>query len=262
MRALNVLAAAALLAVGCSAAFSQPAKTLSGGTVRIGVLTDFSGGYSEIAGRGALEAVKMAVEDFGGKMFGKPIDVVSADHLNKPEVGAAKAREWFDAGGVDMINDLANSGVALAVAQVAKEERNHIIVNNSSNIGITNSHCSPYAIHYAYDAYALAQGTGSEVKEAGGDSWFFVTRRLRLRAWARAAGVGAGSWRARECAGFGTPPARSQGLHTFPAAGQGVGRQDHRSGFCISRRGQRDQGSQSDRTGEGPETRRTPDADQ
>jgi len=101
--------------------------------------------------------------------------VVFADHQNKADVGAAKAREWFDVGGVDMINDLANSGVALAVANVAKEKKRHIIVNNASNVGITNSHCSPYAVHYTYDAWSLANGTGRSIVENGGDTWFFLT---------------------------------------------------------------------------------------
>jgi branched-chain amino acid transport system substrate-binding protein len=148
--------------------------TLSNDTLRIGVLTDISGVYADISGKGAVEAVKMAVEDFGGKMFGKNIEVVFADHQNKADVGAAKAREWYDSG-VDMINDLANSGVALAVAGVAKEKKRHVIVNNASNVGITNAQCSSYAVHYAYDAYSLANGTGRSVVEGGGDTWFFLT---------------------------------------------------------------------------------------
>jgi len=147
---------------------------LSDGVLRIGVLTDLSGVYADISGRGAVEAVKMAVEDFGGSMFGKPIEVVFADHQNKADVGAAKAREWYDSG-VDMINDLANSGVALAVAGVAKEKKRHAIVNNASNVGVTNAQCSPYTVHYAYDAYSLAHGTGKAIAEAGGDTWFFLT---------------------------------------------------------------------------------------
>jgi branched-chain amino acid transport system substrate-binding protein len=138
------------------------------------VLTDISGVYADISGKGAVEAVKMAVEDFGGKMFGKNIEVVSADHQNKADVGAAKAREWYD-GGVDMINDLANSGVALAVAGVAKEKKRHAIVNNASNVGVTNAQCSPYTVHYTYDAYSLAHGTGKTIAEGGGDTWFFLT---------------------------------------------------------------------------------------
>jgi branched-chain amino acid transport system substrate-binding protein len=167
------------LAVALSAllAFSTaPARAqISDDVVRIGVLGDMSGIYNDLSGKGAVEAVRMAVEDFGGTVLGKKIDVVFADHLNKPDVGAAKAREWFDTGGVDLINDLANSGVALAVAAIAKEKKRHIIVNGASNMGITNAVCSPYAIHYAYDAYSLANGTGQTVVEQGGKTWFFLT---------------------------------------------------------------------------------------
>jgi branched-chain amino acid transport system substrate-binding protein len=167
-------AAASVVVAGVGSAQAQ-SGTLSNDVLRIGVLTDISGVYADISGKGAVEAVKMAVEDFGGKMFGKNIDVVSADHQNKADVGAAKAREWFDTGGVDLINDLANSGVALAVAGVAKEKKRHVIVNNASNVGVTNAQCSPYAVHYAYDAYSLAHGTGKAIAEAGGDTWFFLT---------------------------------------------------------------------------------------
>lgn len=168
-------AASVVLAAGLGCAGAQTAGRLSGDVLRIGVLTDISGVYADISGKGAVEAVKMAVEDFGGTLFGKPIEVVFADHQNKADVGAAKAREWFDAGGVDMINDLANSGVALAVAGVAREKKRHVIVNNASNVGVTNAQCSPYAVHYAYDAYALAHGTGRTIAENGGDTWFFLT---------------------------------------------------------------------------------------
>jgi len=166
-------AVSAALAAGATLSHAQQ---LSGDVLRIGVLTDISGVYADISGKGAVEAVKMAVEDYGGTMFGKPIEVIFADHLNKPDVGAARAREWFDRDGVDMITDLANSAVALAVADLAKEKKRHIIVNNPSNMGLTNARCSPYTIHYTYDAYSLAHGTGRAVAEQpGGDSWYFLT---------------------------------------------------------------------------------------
>jgi branched-chain amino acid transport system substrate-binding protein len=168
-------AATVVAAAGVGVAHAQDSGKLSNDVLRIGVLTDISGVYADISGKGAVEAVKMAVEDFGGKMFGKSIEVVFADHQNKADVGAAKAREWYDSGNVDMINDLANSGVALAVAGVAKEKKRHAIVNNASNVGVTNAQCSPYTVHYAYDAYSLANGTGRSVVESGGDTWFFLT---------------------------------------------------------------------------------------
>lgn len=173
---LKLWAAASVVAASVGVAQAQNTQgKLSNDVVRIGVLTDISGVYADISGKGAVEAVKMAVEDFGGKMFGKPIEVVFADHQNKADVGAAKAREWYDSGNVDMINDLANSGVALAVAGVAKEKKRHAIVNNASNVGVTNAQCSPYAVHYTYDAYSLANGTGKAIVEGGGDTWFFLT---------------------------------------------------------------------------------------
>ena len=165
-----------LASSACVIAASTAAQAnISDDVVKIGVLTDMSGIYSDLAGQGAVEAVRMAAEDFGGEVLGAPIEVVFSDHLNQADTAAAKAREWFDIDGVDMINDLSNSGAALAVAGVAKEAERHIIVNGASNIGITNDMCSPYAIHYAYDAYSLAHGTGNAVVQDGGLNWFFLT---------------------------------------------------------------------------------------
>jgi branched-chain amino acid transport system substrate-binding protein len=170
----SVLSASLLVPLAVTAATAQQ-NAISDNVVRIGVLTDMSGVYSDLAGKGAVEAVKMAAEDFGGTILGKPIDVIFADHQNKPDIGSATARQWFDTGGVDLIADLSNSAVALSVATLAKDQKRHIIVNGSSNMGITNQVCSPYAVHYAYDAYSLAHGTGKAVVEQGGDSWFFLT---------------------------------------------------------------------------------------
>ncbi|MCC5812610.1 MAG: ABC transporter substrate-binding protein [Ectothiorhodospiraceae bacterium] len=178
MRNARVLMTAALTSacIGLSGLSTAVANdNYSDGVVRIGVLTDMSGIYTDLSGRAAVEAVRMAVEDFGGEVNGVPIEVVHADHRNRPDVGASRAREWYDNDGVDMINDLSNSGVANAVAAVAKERRRHAIVNSSSTIGITNDYCSPYATHYTYDAYSLAQGTGKSIVDDGGDSWFFLT---------------------------------------------------------------------------------------
>lgn len=147
----------------------------SDGVVRIGVLTDMSGIYTDLSGEAAVEAVRMAVEDFGGEVNGVPIEVIHGDHRNRADTGASRAREWYNNDGVDMINDLSNSGVALAVAAVADELQRHAIVNSSSNIGLTNDYCSPYVTHYTYDAYSLAQGTGQSIVEDGGDTWFFLT---------------------------------------------------------------------------------------
>ena len=172
----GALVATALAAsLGVPPAVAQQQSKVSNDVVRIGVLTDMSGIYSDLSGKGAVEAVKMAAEDFGGKVLDKPVEVIFADHQNKPDIGSTTAREWFDSGGVDLINDLSNSAVALAVATLAKDKKRHVVVNGSSNMGITNQVCSPYAVHYAYDAYSLAHGTGKTVVEQGGDSWFFLT---------------------------------------------------------------------------------------
>ncbi len=171
---ITATAAGLMLGLGC-ATTSWADNGFSDDVVRIGVLTDMSGIYTDLSGEAAVEAVRMAVEDFGGEVHGVPIEVIFADHRNRPDVGASRAREWYDNDGVDMINDLSNSGVANAVAAVAKERRRHAIVNSSSTVGITNDYCSPYATHYTYDAHSLAHGTGASIVEEGGTSWFFLT---------------------------------------------------------------------------------------
>ena len=183
---------------------SAQAGKVSDEVVRIGVLADMTGIYSDLSGKGAVEAVRMAVEDYGGKVLGKPIEVIHADHQNKPDIGSNIARQWFDTGGVDLIQDLSNSAVALAVAAIAKEKKRHIVVNGSSNMGITNQACSPYAVHYAYDAYSLAHGTGgpsSSRAGTAGSSSPSTSRsgtgsRSRCRTWSRPpAGASLGSAR-------------------------------------------------------------------
>lgn len=159
----------------CSTAVAQGPSKITGNTIKIGVLTDMSGQFSHESGEGSVTAVKMAVEDFGGKVLGVPIEVIVADHQNKPDVAAAKAREWFDTQQVDMIANLINSGVALSVANVAKEKKKIAIVNGSGSSRLTNDGCTPYSIHYAYDTYALATGTARAMLEKGRDTWYFLT---------------------------------------------------------------------------------------
>jgi branched-chain amino acid transport system substrate-binding protein len=168
------------LAIGFALVLSAPAtaqQAASGNNdhVRIGVLTDMAGTFSDISGPGAVEAVKMAVEDFGGKSLGRPIDVLVADHQNKPDIGASIAREWFDREGVVMIQDLMNSSVALAVMNLAVANDRVAIVNGASSSSITNEKCSPNSIHYTWDTYALAKSTAQASVRRGGDTWFFVT---------------------------------------------------------------------------------------
>lgn len=167
---------AALLSMALAGGQAQAQSgKLSGDMVKIGVMNDMSGLYADIGGPGSVEAAKMAVADFGGKIFGKPIEVVAADHQNKPDVGASKAREWFDAQGVDMIVDVPTSSVGIAVAKVANEKKRAYMNTGSASKALTNEECNPYTVHYAYDTYALANGTGKAIVETGGKSWFFLT---------------------------------------------------------------------------------------
>ena len=168
----------ALVAATCGisgAAYAQQGK-LSDNVVKIGVLTDMSGLYADIGGPGAVIAAKMAVEDFGGKMFGMPIEVTSADHQNKPDIAKSRTTEWFDKDKVDMTIENLNSGVALAVWGVGKEKNKITISTGAASSRLSNEDCSPATgIHYVYDTWALANGTGKAVVKQGGDTWFFLT---------------------------------------------------------------------------------------
>jgi branched-chain amino acid transport system substrate-binding protein len=167
------------IALVASIALGSAATALAGGisddVVKIGVLTDMSGQFSHESGEGAVTAVKMAVEDFGGTVLGKPIEVVSADHQNKPEIASAIARKWYDVEKVDMIANLINSSVALGVSQIAKDKERIAIINGSGSSRLTNDACTPNSVHYAYDTYSLARGTGAALMKSGGTSWYFLT---------------------------------------------------------------------------------------
>ncbi len=168
----TALALAASVALAGSA-FAQ--DKISDDVVRIGVMTDMSGQFSHESGEGSVTAVKMAVEDFGGTVLGKKIEVIVADHQNRNEVAIAKAREWYDVGKVDMIANLINSSIALAITNVAQEKNRIAIVNGSGSSRLTGDSCTPNSIHYAYDTYALAQGTGKALIKEGLNSWYFLT---------------------------------------------------------------------------------------
>ena len=152
-----------------------PAWAADTGPVKIGVLTESSGVYADLAGPGSIVAAKMAVEDFGGSVNGRPIEVISADHQNKADIAVSIARQWFDTEGVDMIVDLPNSSVAAAVAQIGREKRKPIMITNPGDSDLTGSKCSPYSVHWTYDTWALAHGTGSAIASQGGKTWFFIT---------------------------------------------------------------------------------------
>src|SRR3984957_19354227 len=164
------LASAALAAYGLLA--SAPT---AGQGVKIGILNDQSGVYADFGGKGSVEAAKMAIEDFGGSVLGEKIELINADHQNKADLASAIARRWYDVEGVDMITDLTSSTVALAVQQIAAEERKIDIVVASSTSALTGAACTPYGFHWAYDTHALAVSTGGALVKTGADTWFFIT---------------------------------------------------------------------------------------
>ena len=143
--------------------------------VVIGYISDLSGLYADLEGKGGQVAIQMAIDDMGGKVLGQPVQILSVDHQNKPDIAASKAREWIDTAGATMIFAGTNSGVALATAKVAQEKKRVFFTNGAATSALTNAQCSPYTVHYAYDTVALAKSTGGAVVEDGGKSWFFLT---------------------------------------------------------------------------------------
>ena len=170
-----IAAATAVFLAGVSTAAMAQGK-LSGDSVKIGVLTDMSGVYADYGGPGAVAAAKMAVKDFGGRMFGKPIEVVSADHQNKPDIAKNVTQQWFDRDGVDMTVENLNSAVALTVQALGKEKNKITIVTGAATARMTNEDCAPgTGIHYLMDTIALSNVVGKAIVKDGGDSWFFLT---------------------------------------------------------------------------------------
>jgi len=148
---------------------------ISDGVVKIGVLTDMSSLYADITGAGSVLAAQMAVEDFGAAKKGMQVEVVSADHQNKPDVGASIARQWYDTDRVDAITDVPTSSVALAVNEVTREKKKAFLNSGAATSALTGKDCSPNTVHWTYDTWMLANGTGSAIVKTGGDSWFFLT---------------------------------------------------------------------------------------
>ena len=168
-----VLVLATILAAGASSA--QAPAPISDGVIKIGVLNDQSSLYADLAGQGSVVAARMAVEDYGADKKGLKVEIVSADHQNKPDVGSQIARQWFDADKVDVIVDVPNSGVALALNQIARDKGKALLVSGAATADLTGKACSPNTIHWTYDTWALANGTGNAIVKTGGDSWFFLT---------------------------------------------------------------------------------------
>jgi len=174
MRLAVILGFAGTLALTATAS-AQIEPFLSSNVVRIGVLTDMSSLYSDIGGPGSVEAAKMAIADFGGTVNGKRIDLLSADHHNNPDLGAAIANQWFAYNSVDAIVDVPTSSVALAVQEVAHSRNKVFLISGAADSDLTGKACSPTSVHWTYDTVALANGTGAAVVKSGGDTWFFIT---------------------------------------------------------------------------------------
>jgi branched-chain amino acid transport system substrate-binding protein len=168
MKLKTLLLATALAGLVAGAAQAQV-------NVKIGVLNDRSGLYSDLTGEGSVIAARMAVEDFKAAEKGIKVDIVSADHQNKPDVGSSIARQWYDQDGVDVIVDVPTSSVGLAVAQVSREKSKVYLNSGSATSDLTGAQCSPFTVHWAYDTVALANGTGGALVKQGGDTWFFLT---------------------------------------------------------------------------------------
>lgn len=167
----RVLLLAAAVLVAATTAHAQ----ISDGVVKIGVMNDQSGTYADLAGPGSVVAARMAVEDFGAARKGLKVEILVADHQNKPDVGSSVARQWFDADRVDVIVDVPTSSVVLAVNQVAREKNKALIVSTGATSDLTGKACSPNAIHWTYDTWSLANGTGQAIVKTGGTTWFFLT---------------------------------------------------------------------------------------
>jgi branched-chain amino acid transport system substrate-binding protein len=171
MRISALLTGAAAVALAAAPASAE----MTGNVIRIGVLNDQSSLYADLSGQGSVVAAQMAIQDFGGTVNGTPVEVVSADHQNKPDVGSNIARQWYDVDGVDMIVDVPNSAVALAVNEVTREKNKVFLNSGAATSALTGDKCSPNTVHWTYDTWALANGTGKAVVQNGGDSWFFIT---------------------------------------------------------------------------------------
>ena len=169
MRMMNALTIAAALSLTAGIASAEDIP------IKIGVLNDRSGIYSDLSGEGSVIAARMAVEDFGANSKGIKVEIVSADHQNKPDIASNIARQWIDQDGVDVIADLPTSSAALAVSEVVREKNKILLVTTAATSDLTGAKCSPNTVHWTYDTWALAHGTGKAMVEQGGKKWFFIT---------------------------------------------------------------------------------------
>lgn len=169
---MNSIILASCFALAAGTAFAQE---ISNDVVKIGILNDQSGVYADFGGKNSVEAARMAVEEFGGSVLGKKIEIITADHQNKPDIAANIARQWYDTEQVDAIMELTTSSVGLAVQALSAEKKKITINTGAATAELTGKQCTPYGFHWAYDTHALAVGTGGQLVKEGGDTWFFVT---------------------------------------------------------------------------------------
>ncbi|SHH12230.1 ABC transporter substrate-binding protein [Pollutimonas bauzanensis] len=163
-----------LAAAGGACLCMQARAQLSDDVVKIGVLTDMAGVTADITGKGSVVAAQMAVEEFGGKVMGKPVQLIYGDHQHRTDLGASMARQWYDRDQVDVIVDIPNSSIALAVQRIAMSSKKLVLISGAGTTALTNDQCSPYGFHWTYDTYAMAHGTASAVVANGGKSWFIL----------------------------------------------------------------------------------------
>ena len=236
MKGLIGLTALAV-AFGCGSAQAQ----YSDGTIKIGVMNDMSGTYSDLSGQGSVVAARMAVEDFGAAAKGMKVEIVGADHQNKPDVGSNIVRTWIDVDKVDVIVDVPTSSVALAVNEIVRDKNKVFLVSGAAASDLTGAKCTPNTIHWTYDTWALANGTGKAIVKTGGDTWFFLTADYAfghaLERDTAAVVVKNGG----KVAGQGAPSVPRHRLLVLPAAGAGIEGQDHRARQCRRRHHQLDQ---------------------
>ena len=233
---LRLSLSALSLALACGAAQAQ----VSDGVIRIGVMTDMSGLYSDITGPGSVVAARMAVEDSGLAAKGVKVEVLGADHQNKPDVGSNIVRRWIDIDKVDVIVDVPTSSIALAVSQIVREKNKVFLVSGAATSDLTGKACSPNNVHWTYDTWALANGTGKAIVQTGGKTWFFVTADYAFghaleRDTAAVVEANGGKVWGR------APPLPRHRLLLLPAEGAGLQGAGHRVRQCRRRHHQLDQ---------------------
>jgi branched-chain amino acid transport system substrate-binding protein len=165
----------AIAALGVAFAASPAQAQITDGVIKIGVMNDMSGLYADLTGQGSVVAARMAVEDFGAAAKGLKVEIVSADHQNKPDVGSNIVRQWIDVDKVDVIVDVPTSSVALAVNQIVRDKNKVFLISGAAASDLTGKACTPNTVHWTYDTWALANGTGNAIVKTGGDTWFFIT---------------------------------------------------------------------------------------